>query len=219
MRKAGEFGAALWRVVVSVYGRIHNGRPAIIVSPDPPRNILRVRKKAVDTVRGDLVPPGHAPHHRPHETAGHRTHARGPEVLVELVPGVPHRRMAIADVHRALGHDHRLHGAVAAADDQVEALEVEQPHGERIERQVMAVEPRRAGSACTNEVRIGRASMRDDTDPGTRTRVVSGASGKISQTASRTFSPPRMPVSQSWTRATRRPAVALTPQAPLRRSP
>ena len=39
----------LWRVVVSVYGRIHNARPAIIVSADPPRNILRVREKAVDT--------------------------------------------------------------------------------------------------------------------------------------------------------------------------
>ncbi len=39
--------------------------------------------------------------------------------------------------------------------------------------------------------------------PGTCSRVKSGASGNSSQATSRQRSPPRIPVSQSWTRATR----------------
>src|SRR5512147_1232894 len=48
-----------------------------------------------------------------------------------------------------------------------------------------------------------RRSMTGDTVPGTWRRVNRSASGKISQNTSRQRSPPRIPVSQSWTRATR----------------
>ena len=56
-------------IEVSVYWRIHNGRPAIIVSADPARNILRVREKAVHAPRGGGVPPGQTPP-SPAEAAG-----------------------------------------------------------------------------------------------------------------------------------------------------
>jgi len=40
-----------------------------------------------------------------------------------------------------------------------------------------------------------------DTDPGTCSRVNNSAAGYRSQSTSSTFSPPRIPVSQSWTKA------------------
>ena len=48
-----------------------------------------------------------------------------------------------------------------------------------------------------------RRSMRGETEPvDVEQRVAASASGYSSQIASSTFSPPRMPVSQSWTSAT-----------------
>src|SRR5258705_5386930 len=74
------------------------------------------------------------------------------------------------------------------------------------------------------EVRMGRRSMVGDTEPGVWSRVKTGASGNSSQKTSRHRSPPRIPVSQSWTRATfmvtRRPAASAgrrhRPLAPVR---
>src|SRR5690606_2637916 len=43
---AGTGSAGVRTVELSVYGRIHNGRPAIIVSAYSARNVLRVREKA-----------------------------------------------------------------------------------------------------------------------------------------------------------------------------
>ena len=48
--------------------------------------------------------------------------------------------------------------------------------------------------------------MRGETDPGTRTRVYSVASVEVADRLEN-FSPPRMPVSQSWTMATLPDAV------------
>ena len=77
------------------------------------------------------------------------------EIRVELVPRVPHRRVAVADVDAPRPDDDRLRGAVAAADDEVVSVEVEQLDGGGKERQVVAVEPcRRAGSHWTNDARI-----------------------------------------------------------------
>src|SRR5882724_8560361 len=74
------------------------------------------------------------------------------------------------------------------------------------------------------EVRMGRRSMVGDTEPGMWSRVKTGASGNSSQKTSRHRSPPRIPVSQSWTSATfmvtRRPAASAgrrhRPLAPVR---
>ena len=52
------------------------------------------------------------------------------------------------------------------------------------------------------DVRMDRRSMVGDTEPSVWSSVKTGASGNISQKASRHRSPPRIPVSQSWTSAT-----------------
>ena len=52
-----------------------------------------------------------------------------PEIRLELVPRIPHRRVAVADVDRARRDDHRLGHAVAAADHQVVAGRRRQPGG------------------------------------------------------------------------------------------
>ena len=60
-------------------------------------------------------------------------------------------------------------------------------------------------------------SIAGDTDPFTWTSVNSSASGKRSQSASRIFSPPRMPVSQSWTNASFKSQLSrLNSQASLK---
>src|SRR5689334_7469153 len=52
------------------------------------------------------------------------------------------------------------------------------------------------------DVRMSRRSMVGDTDPGIWSRLNSGASGNSSQKTAKRRSPPRIPVSQSWTSAT-----------------
>src|SRR3954463_14194817 len=52
-----------------------------------------------------------------------------------------------------------------------------------------------------NDVCGRRRSIVGDTDPGTWTSVKSSASGNRSHRTSSAFSPPRIPVSQSWTKA------------------
>ena len=58
------------------------------------------------------------------------------------------------------------------------------------------------GSRWMSDVRIRRSSMSGDTEPGTCTSVSRSAEGNSRQIDSSTFSPPRMPVSQSCTSAT-----------------
>src|SRR6185295_15448890 len=59
------------------------------------------------------------------------------------------------------------------------------------------------GNRWMNEVMIRRCSTTEETEPGTWTSVKRSASGNSSQNTSRQRSPPRIPVSQSWTSATR----------------
>ena len=135
-----------------------------------------------------------------------------PEIRVELVPRIPHRRVAVADVHRAGRPQHRLHRAVAAADDQVVAVEVQPLHRsrERAAGSAGSAAPR-AGSAWTNEVTIAaRLDQRATPSPARGPACTAARPGRASQSASRTFSPPRIPVSQSWTSATRRGADAAS---------
>ena len=61
------------------------------------------------------------------------------EVGVLLVPGVAHGRVAVAEVEGVGRRDHPLGHAVAGAEDDVEAREVELLDGGREERQVAAV--------------------------------------------------------------------------------
>ena len=90
-------------------------------------------------VRRAAVPAGHPGHHRPHRGAADPPDALGAEVGVELIPGVPHRRQAIAEVRGAGGAHDRLRAAMAEADDGVEPIEGELLDRNREKRQVMPV--------------------------------------------------------------------------------
>src|SRR5512144_2349892 len=71
------------------------------------------------------------------------------------------------------------------------------------------------------DVATWRRSITGDTEPGTWTSVNRSASGNSSQKTSRQRSPPRIPVSQSWTSATRMAWIprsvrgASDPRAPV----
>ncbi len=81
--------------------------------------------------------------------------------------------------------------------------EVERLRRRGEERQVVAVARRhRRAGAARRRCGSSRASSSGATEPFTWRRVKMGASGKSRARERRTFSPPRIPVSQSWTRAT-----------------
>src|SRR3954447_3627717 len=81
-----------------INGRIHNSRSAIIVSADPARNILRVRNKAVDTPCCRRIPPRQVRKHGPEQETPELSYLMRTEVGTELIPGVSHGRVAVADV-------------------------------------------------------------------------------------------------------------------------
>ncbi len=60
------------------------------------------------------------------------------KVVIETVPDVAHRRVAVADVRLAAAVDAFRHG-MAGADDEIESAEVPPLHGTRKERQERAV--------------------------------------------------------------------------------
>ena len=125
--------------------RIHNGRPAIIVSADPARNILRIREKAVDTAGRCGIPSGQPRQNGAEDPASNLADLVRAEVGLELIPGVAHRRMAIADMGGRDTPNHRLHSAVAAADDKIVTVEVEELDGCRKEREVLTIKLARSG--------------------------------------------------------------------------
>ena len=130
----------IWVVEDRVDGWIHDRSPAIIVSADPACNVLRVRDKASHARGRGRIP---ARHPREHWTvdppACKWAHPRRTEIGIELIPRVAHRRMAVTDVPRAAGRDHRFRRAVARADHQVIGIEIELLDCGREERQVATV--------------------------------------------------------------------------------
>ena len=127
------------------------------------------------------------------------------EVVVEAVPDVAHRRVAVAEVRLAARVD-AFRDGVAGQMTRSNPREIPLPHRARKERQERAVVARRAcASGCSDEVWIVRDSIACETLPGKWNSVKSSASGTRSRIASSTCSPPRMPVSQSWMTATRLP--------------
>ena len=146
------------REVTGVHRRVDHGRSPIIVSLDPPRNILRNRHIAVRTVARALVPAGETVEQLPHHRRPGPADPFRPEVGVELVPGVPHRREAVAEVAGAGRGADRLGRAVAGGDHQVGVADVEPFDGERVERQQMAVQARDAGHPL-QERRLDRMAL------------------------------------------------------------
>ena len=126
---------------------VDDRRVPIIVPTDPAGNVLRDSHIPVYPAGRGGIPAGQRPEHGPQQPVGHRSHAPGAEIRVELVPRVTHRREAVAEVARPPGLHDRLRRAMAGADDQVVAVEVEllDRHGE--ERQAVAVEASNARQA------------------------------------------------------------------------
>jgi hypothetical protein len=86
---------------------------------------------------------------------------------------------------------------VARADDQVVTVEVELLDGDGERAAGSGGSGCASGSRWTNECPDAAPLDRAETEPGRWSSVKSSASGKSSHSASSTFSPPRMPVSQS----------------------
>ena len=190
---------------------------AIIVSADPARNILRIRHDSGPA--GPLVPRSHRAS-RPSTGRSTPTRARadplGAEIGVELVPGVAHRRVAVADVPGA-GRARRptwpRSGCVR--DHQVVIVEVEaaRRRAGRAAGSAGSSARRRAAAGRTTS-RSGRRSIGGETEPRhVEQRVRARRPGTARRAPSSTFSPPRMPVSQSWTSATRAAAARIGPPA------
>ena len=124
-----------------IYRGIHDGRLAIIVSADPLRNIPRVGDVAVDSPGRRSIPPGQGCHDRPEQPAARVPDLSRAEVRPELIPGVTHRGVTVADVDCPARPDDRLDRAVTRADDEVEAVEVEKLDRGRKKRQELAIAP------------------------------------------------------------------------------
>ena len=177
-RSGSRSGTAAVRVEkLRIDRRINHSRLAIIVSSDPARNIMRIRHIAVDAPGRRGVPP-RQPRHASRMTAlppGRDARAR---IRIELIPGVPHRRVAVADVLRAPRRRDRFGRAWLRAHDEIEAIEIEPLDRERKQRQVSAVVPAaRPGAAARADAWIGSRSIRGDTVPATCTSVKMSAVG------------------------------------------
>ena len=103
------------------------------------------------------------------------------EVGFAHVPGVAHRREAVADVRHAGRRPGGLGDAMAEADDQV-AWRQPPAGGERHQRQQIAIVARAHGASAAGKLVRGRASsMAGDTLPGLCRSVKSRASGQRRQ--------------------------------------
>ena len=128
------------------------------------------------------------------------------EIGIELIPGIPHRRQAVADMSGRGRVDDRLHRAVAHAEHEIEPVEIELLDRHRKERQVVAVDAAATWQALDERgvdppALDGRRDRAANVHEGKELRV-----GKALAQDLERSSPPRMPVSQSWTSAMFGPA-------------
>src|SRR5439155_26843373 len=130
----------------------------IIVSAAPPGNTLRVREIAVYPDGSVPVPSRQGGQYGSQQRARGRADARGTEVRIELIPRVAHRRMAIAEVQRSWTHDRPFGHAMAAAEDEIERLEIELLDERGKERQAFAVVVTHAGQALQRR-RVNRQTL------------------------------------------------------------
>ena len=145
-------------------------------------------------------------HRRSHGASGDRRRAlqrlRAREVVVEAVPDVAHRRVAVAEVRLAPRVDALGH-AVARRDDEIESARspTAAPRAERAAGACGSRATRRA-SGCSDEVWIVRDSIFADTAPGKWKSVKSSASGN--DVEDRLRAPPRRRACRSASRGRRR---------------
>src|SRR4029453_5938221 len=101
--------------------------------------MVRVRRVASPESGICATPSSQTRHGGAHPPSTERAEPSSPEIGIELIPGIAHRRMAVADVHRSRASEDRFGDTGAAAHDQVELLEVELLDEDREERQAPAV--------------------------------------------------------------------------------
>ncbi len=126
-------------VKVCIDRGIHDARLTIIVSADSAGNISGVGHEAVHTVGGGGVPARQARQDGAKEARPDLAYLGRSEIGIELIPRVPHRRVAVAHVPGTPRDHDRLGGAVTRADDEIESVEVELLDRGREERQILAV--------------------------------------------------------------------------------
>ena len=114
----------------------------------------------------------------PQQPAAQPPEAFRTEVGVELVPGIPHRREAVAEVHGPAGPNHRLGDAVARADDEIVPRQVEllDDEGKDREAQAGSTGGSPAGVAATTFA-DACARWRETSSPGRWISVNRSASG------------------------------------------
>src|SRR4029453_4247014 len=139
-RDQSAFIAALWYEELCINRRVNKGGGPIIVEGYSPGNILRDSEIAVHSPRRVAIPSRHPGQHRPKRGVAQLANPLDAAARAELLPGVAHRREAVAQVASPSGDDHRLRGAMARADNQVVVIEVELLDGERKKGKVLPIE-------------------------------------------------------------------------------
>ena len=143
---------------VCIDRRVQDCCLTIIVPRDSTGNVLRVGQIRVDAMRRIAIPAREPGHHVTRQGTRESAEALGPEVGVELIPRIPHRRMAVAEVHRAAGLDHGFGSAVTRRHDQVGAIEIELLDHGREQRQVLPISPDRLGQPL-DQRRVNRTRL------------------------------------------------------------
>lgn len=98
---------------VGVHRRVDDAGTAAIEAPDPFRDRRGVRDEDVDVVGSGTVPPPEPLHRKP---GGRPQQRRKASLLRVEVPGVPHRRVAVAKVGDSVPDPDGLRARVAARD-------------------------------------------------------------------------------------------------------
>ena len=128
-----------WNALEPIYSdrRMDNRRIAPVIFSDAGRDCLRIGDEMVDPQRRDGVPVAYVVAERRHQKPCQRVRAHA--VVVEHIPDIAHRRVAIADVDRVSGGDYALGWSGFAADDEVIAPQIDLFEGERHEGEVMLI--------------------------------------------------------------------------------
>ena len=118
----------------------HHVRGATVKSLDFRRRIGAVRDEAIDAIQGVQVELTQQRRRRAQGRACEADRGVGAgDIIVGAIPRVAHRRVAIADMHRARARDHGLRDAMARREDEIVACEVERGDRCGVERQQPAM--------------------------------------------------------------------------------
>ena len=166
------------REVLGVHRWVDHLGGASVVAADPLGDRRRVGDELGDAGRRAAVPSAK----RPHPLPGERPDREREALLLALeVPGVAHRRVAVAEVRHARGNPNGLRTRVAARDHEVGVGRGHRLPSERHQRQEPLVMPRRAGNPLQERcARVGQEWDRSAVEQGRQDRGAGkGASHRL----------------------------------------